>query len=91
MSGIWHQSDGSWELLPSTGFESEAALHDLIADSPHVLPLSGAPRLVVVGSHVILGANEADVVAVEPDGRLVLIEVKLAKNAEPVERSSHRF
>jgi alkylated DNA nucleotide flippase Atl1 len=36
----------------------------------------------VLGSRVQLGANEADVIAIEPSGRLVLIEVKLAKNAE---------
>lgn len=82
MSSIWHHSGETWDLLSPAGFEDEASLHALIAQSPHVLPLSGAPRLVVVGSHVQLGANEADVIAVEPSGRLVLIEVKLAKNAD---------
>jgi alkylated DNA nucleotide flippase Atl1 len=46
------------------------------------LPLSGSPRLAVVGSRVQLGANQADVIAIEPSGRLVLFEVKLARNAE---------
>jgi alkylated DNA nucleotide flippase Atl1 len=83
VSSIWHHSGESWDLLSPVGFADEASLHDLIAESPHVLPLSGgAPRLVVLGCHVQLGANEADMIAVEPSGRLVLIEVKLAKNAE---------
>src|SRR5262249_16321369 len=83
VSSIWHQSEESrWDLLAPAGFPDEASLHDLIAESPQVLPLSGGPRLGVVGSHVQLGANEAEVIAVEPGGRLVLIEVKLARNAE---------
>jgi alkylated DNA nucleotide flippase Atl1 len=82
MSSIWRESEGDWDLLAPTGFPDEASLHALIAESPHVLPLSGSPRVVVVGSKVQLGANEADVIAVEPSGRLVLIEVKLAKNSE---------
>jgi hypothetical protein len=38
--------------------------------------------MVVVGREVSLGGGYADLVAVEPSGRLVVIEVKLARNAE---------
>jgi hypothetical protein len=37
---------------------------------------------VVVGREVQLGSGYADLVAVEPNGQIVLIEVKLSKNAE---------
>lgn len=47
-----------------------------------MLPLSGLPRLVVVGREVQLGSGVADLVAIEPDGRPVIVEVKLARNAE---------
>lgn len=47
-----------------------------------MLPLSGAPRLTVLGTEVQLGSGRADVVAVESSGRLAVIEVKLAGNAE---------
>ena len=64
------------------GFEDEAALHALVADAPQVLPLAGSPRVVVLGSEVRIGSGSADLLAVEPSGRLVIVEVKLAKNAE---------
>ncbi len=61
---------------------AEAALHELVEQAPHILPLAGNPRLVVIGREVLLGANWADLVAVEPSGRLVILEIKLARNAE---------
>jgi hypothetical protein len=47
-----------------------------------MLPLAGSPRLTVLGREVGLGAGYADLIAVESSGRLVIIEVKLAGNAE---------
>jgi hypothetical protein len=47
-----------------------------------MLPLAGTPRLTVLGREVRLGANAADLLAVESSGRIVIIEVKLAGNAE---------
>ena len=35
-----------------------------------------------MGREVFLGGNYADLIAIEPNGRLVIIEIKLAKNAE---------
>lgn len=82
MTGIWHNTEGGWELLASSGFTDEAALHRLVASAPQVLPLAGNPQLVVVGSEVQLGSGYADLVAIETSGRLAVIEVKLARNAE---------
>ena len=47
-----------------------------------MLPLAGEPSLSVVGREVGLGTGSADLVAVEPSGRLVVIEIKLRRNAE---------
>ena len=47
-----------------------------------MLPLAGSPRLTVLGREVRLGTGLADLLAVESTGRLVIIEVKLAENAE---------
>lgn len=47
-----------------------------------MLPLAGSPQLAVLGREVRLGAGYADLLAVESSGRLVIIEVKLAGNAE---------
>jgi hypothetical protein len=82
MSSIWVQGTQGWELLLPHGFEDEATLHDLISDAPQVLPLSGSPRLVVLGREVPLGPGLADIVAVETGGRPVVIEVKLARSPE---------
>jgi hypothetical protein len=57
-------------------------LHDLVQVAPQMLPLAGSPRLTVLGREVRLGTGFADLLAVESTGRLVIIEVKLAENAE---------
>jgi hypothetical protein len=57
-------------------------LHELVASAPQLLPLAGNPQLSVVGREVQLGTGYADIVAVESTGRLAIIEVKLARNAE---------
>ena len=82
MTAIWHNGGSGWRLLAPSGFPAEAALHDLVEEAPQMLPLAGAPRLVVVGREVLLGGNYADLIAVEPSGRLAVVEIKLARNAE---------
>ena len=82
MSGIWTKAGEGWELVSTQVFKDEAALHDLIEKNPQLLPLAGSPRLVVLGSEVQLGPGWADILAVEPTGRPVIVEVKLASNPE---------
>jgi hypothetical protein len=64
------------------GFADEPALRGLVEEAPQLLPLSGAPQLVVVGREVAPGGGYADLLAVEAAGRLAVIEVKLARNPE---------
>ena len=82
MPAVWQNDGGSWKLLNPASFPAEAALHDLVAASPELLPLLGKPRLAVLGREVQLGSGYADILAVEDSGRLVVIEVKLARNSE---------
>jgi hypothetical protein len=83
MSSIWSKVDRvGWKLLSRAGYPDEAALHTLVELTPQLLPLAGSPRLAVVGREVRLGSGSADLIGVEPSGRLVVIEVKLATNAE---------
>ncbi len=82
MTAIWRNDGSGWKTLSPTGFPDEAALHGLVEEAPQLLPLSGSPRLAVVGREVRLGSGYADLLAVESTGRLAIIEVKLAKNAE---------
>jgi len=82
MSAIWANSENGWRLVQPVGFPAEAALHDLVEQAPNVLPLAGIRQLTVVGREVLLGGNYADLIAVEPSGRLAVIEIKLSRNAE---------
>lgn len=82
MGTIWRWQDDEWRGLAPAGFPSEEKLHDLVESAPGLLPLSGNPSVVVLGREVPLGPGYADLLAVEPDGRLVVIEIKLRKNAE---------
>lgn len=79
MADLWHNDGDSWRLLPAQPYANEATLHDLVEQAPHVLPLSGQPRITVVGREVQLGSGYADLLAVEPEGRLVILEIKLAR------------
>lgn len=82
MTAIWHNDGSKWKLLTPSGFPDEAALHTLVEREPQILPLAGSPPLVIVGREVRLGSGYADLIAVEPSGRLAVIEIKLSKNAE---------
>ena len=82
MTGIWKNTGNGWELADSQPFSDEATLQRLVAENPQLLPLAGSPRLFTLGREVRLGTGYADVLAVEASGRPVIIEVKLARNAE---------
>lgn len=82
MTAIWGREGSNWKLLSPAGFPDEASLHRLVEEAPQVLPLSGEPRLIIVGREVRLGSGYADLVAIESTGRIAIIEIKLAANAE---------
>ena len=82
MTAIWRQTEDGYERLRPAGFPNEAELHTLVSRTPELLPLAGSPEMVVLGDEVALGTGYADVLALERSGRFVLIEVKLASNAE---------
>lgn len=82
MGAIWRRQDDEWRQLSPSGFPSEEKLHDLVEGAPGLLPLSGNPSVVVLGREVQLGPGSADLLAVEPDGRPVIVEIKLRRNSE---------
>ncbi len=84
MPGVWAKSaEGSWRPLTATGFVTETELHDLIEQTPALLPVAGTSTLAIVGREVSCGRERADLVAVEVEtGRPVIIEVKLAANTD---------
>jgi hypothetical protein len=82
VTAIWRNDGTGWALLPPVGFPDEVTLHSLVEQAPQLLPLAGSPSLVIVGREVQLGSGWADLIVLEPLGRVVLIEIKLARNAE---------
>lgn len=82
MTAIWSKSGPKWSLVAPVGFPKEAELHTMVEEAPQLLPLAGSPSLTVLGREVRLGANYADLIAVESTGRAAIIEVKLAYNPE---------
>lgn len=59
MTAIWQNDGTGWRLLAPTGFPDEQTLHDLVEETPQILPLAGNPRLVVVGEEVLVGNGYA--------------------------------
>ena len=57
MTGIWTNMGEGWELGSPQAFQDEATLHSLIEENPQLLPLSGSPRLTVLGSEIQLGTG----------------------------------
>lgn len=82
MTAIWHNASGKWGELQPVGFPDEAALHDLVEESPEMLRLAGNPQLAIIGREVRLGSGSADLVAIEASGRIAIIEIKLRANPE---------
>ena len=82
MTAIWSEGTKGWELLAPTGFPDEQTLQEIVATAPDLLPLSGSPRVIVLGREVLLGSGYVDVLAIEPSGRPVVVEVKLRNNTE---------
>jgi hypothetical protein len=82
MTAIWTNDGAAWKLLSPTDFPDEATLHDLIEEAPQMLPLAGNPNIAIVGKEVQLGSGYCDLVGIELSGRIVVIEIKLARNAE---------
>jgi hypothetical protein len=81
-TAIWRRDADEWRPLLPAGFPSEEALHDLVEETPNLLPLAGDPTLVVLGREVALGPGYADLIAVDTEGRLTIIEIKLRKSGE---------
>lgn len=82
MSDLWTNDGSGWQTLSPVGFTAEETLHGLIEEAPNLLPLSGAPQIVMLGREVGLSSGYADLMAIEVTGQPVIIEIKLAKNSE---------
>ena len=79
---IWRRTNDQWQPLLPDGFASEAALHDLIEEAPHLLPLAGDPTLTIIAREFAIGPGYVDLLAVDSTGRVTIIEIKLRRSSE---------
>ena len=82
MGTLWTETGCGWTEAVPVEYENEGELHRLIEGNPQLLPLSGSPRLTVLGSGVYLAGCYMDILAVESTGRPVIVEVKQESNHE---------
>lgn len=74
----------NWEELSPNGFAGEKDLQQLVFRSVGMLPLSGTPTVITLAREVEVPVTKGkiDVLAVDTDGTIVIIEVKLKQNQE---------
>ena len=70
--GLWHIGDSGPARLPSTELGVERELEDWIERDPALLERG----LVIVGRQIRLEGGPLDLLALDPQGRWVLIEIK---------------
>ncbi|MGH2370805.1 MAG: hypothetical protein ACRDI2_21720, partial [Chloroflexota bacterium] len=79
---IYRTGDGPKMLTPRV-YAAEKELEDEIAQHPELVMVDGEPAVALVKRQVeIPGAGPADVLLVDAEGQPIVVEVKLAKNAD---------
>jgi hypothetical protein len=78
---IKRQNEAAWRSPAVTAYDDEAAIQNLLAQTPDLLPGAEQHRLAVA-REVALEAGYVDVVGVAPDGAITLVECKLRANSE---------
>ena len=81
MSGLLLRRDGEqWHEPSSTGYTNEAALQDMLAEHPSLIP--GVSSGAVVCKEFQSTAGSADIVVFDSHGGLTIVECKLDANRE---------
>jgi hypothetical protein len=75
-----------WELVESNAYAAEKELQELLAESPELISLDeirpGAGPLVASVREISLPVGYIDILAFTPQGDIVIVECKLAKNIQ---------
>jgi hypothetical protein len=76
-----------WALVESAGYKAETELQRLLAESPSLISLSdilgeASPLVAAVREVGLPGSGSTDILAFNPQGQIVVVECKLAANAE---------
>lgn len=73
-----------FEVLEESEFEAETALQEALKRNPEVIPVADLDlsNLVVVGRETGVAPGAIDLLLVDGDGRVIILETKLARNPE---------
>ena len=85
MNILQRNNEGKWVRVERRSYDDEAHLQDLLANDVMVLPVKDIgydSQFVTIGKEVSLKNGYLDLLAVSPQGHIVLIETKLDKNPE---------
>lgn len=77
---IVRTAGGRWQEPASAGFIGEAAMQEMLASEPSLLP--GVTSDAFAVQEFATGAGPSDVVVVDADGSIVVVECKLSGNEE---------
>ena len=81
MSGMLIRRTGEqWHEPSSTGYTNEAALQEMLAEHPSLIP--GVSSGAMVCTEFESAAGSSDLVVFDPDGGLTIVECKLAANPQ---------
>lgn len=84
---IRKQKAGKWQVVESSGYQGEADLQKLLAESPSLVSIEeirgdAAPLVAAVREMGLPGSGNTDVMAFSASGDIVVVECKLAANQE---------
>jgi RecB family endonuclease NucS len=84
---IRKHKNGEWQPVSSAKYRAETELQKLLAETPALISLDeikpgASPPLVAVRECGLPGSGNTDILAFNGDGDIVIVECKLAANAE---------
>lgn len=87
MSILYRENNQNWKKLDKTSYKNEAQLQNELYNNPGLLPVididsNRKPIDVFIKEFGLPGSGNSDIIGVDRDGRIYLIETKLATNSE---------
>jgi hypothetical protein len=79
---LLRQNGGKWESIRRFEFDSESQLQKMLYDSPELIASEPDEVIVFTCEAGLPGSGYTDLLGVTGEGRILLVETKLARNAE---------
>ena len=84
---IRNDKSDEWKAVEAQDYQGETELQKLLANSPSLISIEeirpgSSPFVVAIREMGLPGSGSTDIIAINPDGDIVLVECKLANNAE---------